>query len=308
MYYIEPRPVTAEQLLTAPPEDASPAWAIGSTYAIGDEVHLPSTHRVYTSTAAGLSETSPDQDPSRWVDTRPTNRWAPFDIYTKLTKAVRTDADLVYAIASRFCTAVALDGLEGDGVVVEVLDAPGGAVTWRYPAIGDHPLIEGATGYWQYAYGQRRRRTALVLTGLPMLAAGVIRVTVKASGIERRAIGMLNRGVLRQVHGAKLGGVLRGASATPITYTYRQKRADGTFGPVVLRPGAKQRQWQVFIERSRADEALRTMDALSNQPAYVMATLAPGFAGLNGFGLVTRGEVAYEATYATVNVTLEDIV
>ena len=64
----------------------------------------------------------------------------------------------------------------------------------------------------------------------------------------------------------------------------------------------------MLIERAKADEALRTMDALSNQPAYVMATLKPGFVGLRGFGLVTRGEVAYEHAHATVNVNLEDIV
>ena len=76
----------------------------------------------------------------------------------------------------------------------------------------------------------------------------------------------------------------------------------------MLRPGSKERRWQVFIERSKADEALRTMDQLSNTPAYVMASLKPGFEGLRGFGLVTRGEVSYEHATATVNVNLEDII
>ena len=129
-----------------------------------------------------------------------------------------------------------------------------------------------------------------------------------ASGTDRRALGLISRGALRQVHGACFGGVTPGASVTPITYTYRPKKPDGTYGPTILRPGSKERRWQVMIERDKADEALRTMDALSSQPAYVMATLIPGFDGLRGFGLVTRGEVAYEHVHATVNVNLEDIV
>ena len=308
MYYIEARPITTDHLLVAPPEDPTAAWASGTTYAVGDERHLPATHRVYTCVTAGPSATSPDKDPANWVDTRPTNRWAPFDLYTQLTKAVSTDGDLVYEIASRFSPAIILDGLEGEGVLVEVLDAPGGAVVYRYPATGDMRLVAGAGGYWDYVYGQRTTITQLLLTNLPMLASAVIRITVRATGSARRAIGLINRGALRQIHGASFGGVLRDASATPITYTYRPKRADGTFGPTQLRPGAKQRQWQVIVEDSRADEALRVMDALSNTPAYVIATLAPGFNGLRGFGLVTRGEVIYAKPISKVNVTLEDIV
>lgn len=307
MYYIDPRPILAEHLLTAPPEDPTPAWTAG-TYAVGDERHVVATHRVYKRTTDGASSTSPELDAANWYDDRPTNRWAPFDIYTKLTKAVRTDADLVYEIASRYCNALVLDGVEGSGVVVEVLSGPGGTVLHRSPASGVTPLIEGARGYWDYAYGQRRRITSWVVTGLPLLAAGVIRVTVSASGTDRRAIGLISRGALRQVHGARFGGVTSGASVTPITYTYRPKKPDGTYGPTVLRPGSKERRWQVFIERSKADEALRTMDQLSNTPAYVMASLKPGFEGLRGFGLVTRGEVSYEHATATVNVNLEDII
>lgn len=308
MYYIEARPITADHLLVAPPEDPTLAWVSGTTYAVGDERHLPETHRVYTCVTAGPSTASPDKDPANWVDTRPTNRWAPFDLYTQLTKAVKTDGDLVYEIASRFSPAIILDGLEGEGVLVEVLDAPGGAVVYRYPATDDMRLVAGARGYWDYVYGQRTAITQLLLTNLPMLATAVIRITVRATGAARRAIGLINRGALRQIHGASFGGVLRDASATPITYTYRPKRADGTFGPTQLRPGAKQRQWQVIVEDSRADEALRVMDALSNTPAYVIATLAPGFNGLRGFGLVTRGEVVYAKPISKVNVTLEDIV
>ena len=307
MYYIEPRPILAEHLLTAPPEDPTPAWTAG-TYAVGDERHVVATHRVYKCAVAGASATSPELDPANWYDDRPTNRWAPFDIYTKLTKAVRTDADLVYEIASRYCNAIVLDGLEGASALIEVLGAPGGAVVRRSPVEGVYRLTAGARGYWDYVYSPRRRITSWVVTGLPLLASGVIRITVSANAGERRAIGLISRGALRQVHGARFGGVTSGASVTPITYTYRPKKPDGTYGPTILRPGSKERRWQVLIERAKADEALRTMDALSNTPAYVMASLKPGFEGLRGFGLVTRGEVSYEHATATVNVNLEDIV
>ena len=53
MYYIDPRPILAEHLLTAPPEDPTPAWTAG-TYAVGDERHVVATHRVYKCAVAIL--------------------------------------------------------------------------------------------------------------------------------------------------------------------------------------------------------------------------------------------------------------
>ncbi|MGB3068440.1 MAG: hypothetical protein WBC18_07830 [Ottowia sp.] len=307
MYYIDPRQVTDSTLLfSSLAEDPSAAWTAG-TYAVGDERHVVATHRVYKCAVAGSSTVSPELDPTTWFDDRPTNKWAPFDIYTKLTKAVSTTDDIVYEVLSRYATALVLDGLEGNAVLIEVLDHTGGSVVFRYPQAGTRILIDPARGYWDYAFSQRRRTISLLVTGLPMLSSGVIRITVSAPAGERRAIGLISRGPLRQVHGTEFGGVAPGANASPITYTYRPRRDDGTFGPTVLRPGAKQRSWIVRMDRAHADDAVRIMDQLSNQPAYVMATLEPGFDGLRGFGLVTRGEVSYDAI-STCNVSIEDIV
>ena len=309
MYWIDPIALTDESLLpgTTVAEDATPAWASG-TYAVGDLRHVVATHRVYQCVQAGQSTTSPDKDPTRWVDLRPTNRWAPFDMYTKLTAAESTAQDLVYEISARYCTALALDGLDGAGVVVEVLDGPGGAVVYRYPGSGQHRLITAARGYWDYAYGRRQRVTQLLLYELPMLPKGVVRITISGQDSQRRAVGLITLGALRQLHGVNFGGVLRGASVEPQPFTYRPRREDGTLGPITIRPGTKTRTWQVFIGRERADAALRTFDALTQRPAYVMATLKPGFDGLMGFGFLARGKVDYDNRYATCDVSLEDLV
>lgn len=83
MNFINPITVTAAMIGagTTLSEDSTTAWA-AYTAAVGDYRHVVSTHRVYRCAVAGASATSPELDPTVWVDTRPTNKWAPFDIYT----------------------------------------------------------------------------------------------------------------------------------------------------------------------------------------------------------------------------------
>lgn len=61
------------------PEADYPAWAIGTTYALGDRVISTATHRVYESVIAGNVGNDPTADATSWVDAGPTNRWAMFD-------------------------------------------------------------------------------------------------------------------------------------------------------------------------------------------------------------------------------------
>lgn len=305
MYYIDQVAVTDAQILagTTLAEDPTTVWSSG-TYAVNDERHVVATHRVYRCAVAGSSTVSPELDPTRWTDMRPTNRWAPFDIYTN-THATAT-VDITYVLASRFCNTLMLRGLVGKEVELSIKDAPGGATIFP---LTTYLLQQPASGYWDYAFGERKKKTVLNIGNLPMRSNAEITITVKASAAETRAIGLINRGKLKALHGTgyDFGGTESGATAKPKTYTYRKVNDDGT-QTTRLRGSSKDLDLSVIMDRRHADQAVQDLENLLGKPVGVIATLADGYSGLSGFGFITTSPVSYKGVMATCPVSLEGIV
>ncbi|NYT43100.1 hypothetical protein HZY97_20160 [Sphingomonas sp. R-74633] len=80
MKVIERTKVTAAMIVNVTvPETDYPAWAAGTTYALGARVISTATHRVYESAIAGNIGNDPTAGATQWLDAGPTNRWAMFD-------------------------------------------------------------------------------------------------------------------------------------------------------------------------------------------------------------------------------------
>lgn len=303
MYYIDPTTVTDAQLLagTTLAEDPTPVWAVG-TFAVGYLCHVTATHRVYKRTVATASTVSPELDPAGWKDMRPTNLWAPFDIYTNT--AATASVDVTYVLACRFINAVMLRGLEGRDVTIGIKDAPGGATI--YPTT-TYSLKQPATGYWDYAFGDRKARPSLTLTGLPIRSNAEMTITVSASSTNARAIGMIVLGKLKALHGSKRGGTQKDAQAIPKTYTYRKTNDDGSVTNMP-RGSSKDLSFDVFMAVSEADRAGQELEGLMSRPVGVIATLVAGYAGLSAVGFITKSPVTYKSGYAVSSVYVEGVV
>jgi hypothetical protein len=83
MKVIKPHVITDLMMLSSSvPETDYPAWASGTTYALGARVIRTNVHRVFERLVAGAGTVAPELDttsPPIWMDVGPTNRWAPFD-------------------------------------------------------------------------------------------------------------------------------------------------------------------------------------------------------------------------------------
>lgn len=306
-YYIDPIAITDAQVLagTSLAEDPTTAWAAG-TFSIGDERHVVATHRVYRDAIGGASSISPEFEPTRWKDMRPTNKWAPFDEYTD-TAAETTTADIEYVLASRFVNSIALYGLDGSGVAVTVKDEPGGTEIYRYPETGYAQLKRSAKGYWDYAYGERRKRTSMVLRGLPIRPNAEITIEIVASSSQRRAVGMIVRGKWRNLVGDGFGGVLEDAEVNPKTYTYRETQADGR-QRLVVRGSSKDLRFSIVMARENADQAAQAMEDLLSRPVAWVVSTQPGFAGLTAFGIAQRAPIRYRNQLAYIDLSIEGYV
>lgn len=308
-YYIDAQPMTDAALLSSSlAEDPTPAW-VADNYTVGTEVHVVATHRVYRDTVGGASAVSPATDTGRWKDMRPTNKWAPFDEYST-TMASTTAADIVYTFIGRFCNALHLRAFAGATIVVSIKDAPGGTVIYRYPGpVGSTAvarLKKPARGYWDYGYGDRRNRTVLSLFDLPIKSNAEITVTIGASPGQRRAVGMILRGKLRNLIGRGWGGTEQGATATPKTYTQRKDSGvgDGTY-TIRVRGSSKDLRMTLAMERVHADACLDQLEELMSRPVAVIATRVPGFDGLSAFGFITRSPVSYRNQEASCELNVE---
>ncbi len=295
-YYIDPIETTEAQILAGPAEDPTPAWTPGPR-AVGDELHVVATHRVYRCAVAGDKTISPEADLTGWKDVRPTQRWAPFDVYT--STAITATTDITYQLKSRFVNAVVLYGLRGKTVTLTI--TANGVVLYSKTVRLQYP----ARGYWDYGYGQRRSRTSLIFTGLPIHKDAEISVTVAASGTSTRAIGMLIRGKLTALHGrGGFGGTQTDATVDPRSFTYRKTEADGTY-KVVPRGSAKNLSFSVLMERLQADRCVQELELLLTRPVCWILSLKPGFTGLSAFGFATKSPLRYRNEIAMCDISVE---
>lgn len=283
-------------------EDPTAAWVSGATYTIGDEKHVVATHRVYRDSVGGASTTTPQNDPLRWVDVRPTNRWAPFDIYTS-TAATSTTTDIVYPITAKFVNAIALYGLAGANYDITIKDVAGGAIIWQRSG----SLKRKGKGWWNYFFGTRTQVAKLVFFNLPIRPAAEITITISAGTSAKRAVGLIAMGKLRPLAGALPGGSENGAVAEPVSYSYIKTDPDGTT-TIVRRHSGTNLRCRVFLDKAQADSALQIVQDMLDIPVAWIATDAEGFSGLSAFGLSSSTPVQYETTHAYIDINVKGLV
>lgn len=303
MKLIQPMTVTSDLITYCSlSEDPSPAWASGTPYVVGNEVHLVSTHRVYRCAVNVTSAVSPDQDPINWKDIRPTNKFAPFDIYTS-TQAVSTTDDIEYRITARFQRSIAMYGLEGSDYEVIVKDTTGGTVIFTQSG----PLNTHDIGWWGYLFGDKYYTKQLILDDLPIRPTAEIVIKIKNSGANRRAIGMIVIGNSRSLFGTR-GGTQYGSSAEPVTFSYIKTNEDGTT-TIVRRHKATNLRASIILPLEYADTAVQILQEVLDVPVAVIATDVQGYSGLTTFGLIESSPVSYDNPgYATIDMMVKGLI
>lgn len=292
MNVLIPTPITDTVLTSSTlAEDATAAWTSG-TYVVGDERHVVATHRVYRCAVAGSSTVTPQSDPTRWVDMRPTNKWAPFDLYT--TTAATGTTSFSYTLLPGFINALSAYGLVGSDFVATLKDAPGGTVL----ATRTVSLYAQALGLYELAFVPLRQVDRVAITDLPLAPGGELTVTVNGGSGNPVALGMLNVGDYRPVIGAAAwGGTEHGAAAEPKSFSYINTLEDGTV-QIKRRGAATDLSGTVAMPAEQAEYAAATVRQVLDVPVSCIASNRAGYAYLNTFGLISGRVVAESAGVA----------
>lgn len=266
------------------------AWSNASVaYTVGQEVIRSTTHRVYRCAVAHTSAASPlpENDPTRWVDVGPTNRWAPFDEYTS-TPATAT-ASLTFVLTPGFFNALALYGINGTAYSITIKDEPGGTVI--FSDSGD--LYEPSVGWYEYLFTPLRPLTRLIYNDLPIRPNAELTVTITAGVGVEVGLGMLVLGDFVPLLGAgTFGGTQHGSVAEPISYSYINMAADGT-ATIVRRHSATNLRARVIVPSSETNYALNQIQRVLDIPVAWIATTDAKYSGLSTFGLGSA-TVSYE--------------
>ena len=283
-------------------EDPTAAWT-SATYVVGDERHVVATHRVYKCALAGSSTISPQLDPTRWADKRPTNKYAPFDIYT--STAASTVTSLTYVLTPGYFNALALYGLTGGQYSVTEKDATGGTNIFTRTGF----LTEDPVDWYEYLFVAPKAKKSLVFTGLPIRPAAELTITITAATGVDVGVGIIVPGDLVPLFGTgSFGGTLHGASAEPFTYSYIKTFEDGTTKSV-KRLSATNLRVSVAMPREEADAVLQIVQGVLDVPVACIATTAAGYAGLTTFGLISNAPMKYDSFgVATLDLTVKGIV
>ena len=295
-HIINPITVTDAMVASTLAEDPTPVWAAG-TFAIGYECHVVATHRVYKRTVATASATSPNLDETGWKNMRPTNKWAPFDIYTS-TAATGTTS-FTYTLTPGYFNAFALYGLTGATYTATLRDAPAGSTIWTSTGY----LYEDPLGWYEYLFNPVRNIGSLVFSDLPIRPNAELTLTITAASGQPVGLGMCAMGDYQPLFGyGDWGGAQHGASAEPVTYSYIKTNDDGTT-EIVRRHSATNLRINIAMPRDQADTVVQMLQTVLDVPVAVIASERAGYRRLSTFGLIGSSPISYDS-FNTANLSL----
>lgn len=302
MYYIERNIITDAMFLAGSVAEPSPTetvWAPGA-WAVGAEVIRPSIHRVFRcAVERNAGHTNPPElDTNSWTDMRATDRYRPFGPHVRADGKLvyegkplqSTTGNIVFCQAQRFADAVAIFGAKGGTWRVQVYNKPvaeGGVLTKEYTGRIKSP----ATGYKNYAYGQRYTTDRILVHGMPIFPNAEVRVSIEGSGSQLRAVSQIEVGKLRYIPGIHGGGVEYGLLRSPRVFTATKTEPDGSTS-VLIYGYSDDMSGTVAFSGKQEDPALVQFRRLLGRGVAYAPTLFPGYQQSLGFGILTASDVS----------------
>jgi len=278
---MQPLPVTDATLVSSTvPETDPPAWAAGTSYAVGDQVRLVSTHSVYESALAANVGNSPDLHPDKWTRIRATNRWRCFDGTNSSRTEQAGGIGYVFAPGTAVTTVAALNLRNCNSIRVRQIDPVFGTVTDRWFFPGPLPVKADP---WEFAFGEWAGGKKLaIFDGLKSYPNAALHVELV--GGPDLALGLLMYGQLRE-WGL---GIERGGR---VGRKRNSRNEENDFGDLVLlkRPASKRTSFEVLIRNEEVDPL---MDYLDDIDATVCLFIGPaGFESTVVYGVYRDTEV-----------------
>jgi hypothetical protein len=269
------RPVTITDSMLASStlaEDTNPAYNAGTTYALGDLVHVAATHLVYKSLQAANTGNDPATATTWWQQVGPTNKWAMFD---QAVGSVSTGASpLTVRLVVGAVTAIALIGLvDATEATVDVYESPGGSLVYTETISLDSYGISDWLEYWTAPI---EYNTEAVFYNLPTTGASEIKVIITGSG-------NVGCGVLVAGASYSLGGTQYGATIGITDYSRKEVDEFGVTS-LVQRSYARRMDVRLQMEAVTLNKVYALLSTLRATPCVWAASDVAGYESMTIYG------------------------
>lgn len=274
------------------------AWSSSTAYT-GSENHINYNGRLYSAVAASTN-VPPGTDTTKWRDTGPTNRMAPFD--ELLSTQARATGSIEYVLRPGFFNGLALYGLLGEQIEITIYDAPGGTIVEHWT----QELWEQPLGLYEYLFMPLRVLTKKIISDLQLYQDPELHIKITSAGSGAVGIGMIALGFWSTLLGSAVdfGGVEYGASAQVKTYSYIKTEEDGTT-TIIPRAPATNITCDVVIGAEQANAAAEILLQVAAKPVAFVASGLPRYAYLNTFGLVSGTVTPDSWRHARINLSVK---
>lgn len=256
-------------------------------------------HRVYITATAGISDITPPNDPTRWTDEGPTNRWACFDIES----ATRTTwpSALTMTVRPGAITHIGLAGMKNVASVhVEMWSSPGGEL------VHDHTYTTNDTSsntpLWDLYFRAPTYSDLKVIGGLPVYPQCQVRITLTAYTYPLQ-IGLI---ALGRTHTLGLAEVEASVIYRDYGYTTVNK-----WGNTVRTPGAKAKDLKctAYFPIEEANNVDRAMRLLLDSGAIFIPSEQAKFNFMTTWGLIKPADItATSNTLASASFEIEGLI
>ena len=177
-------------------KDDIPTYDPSETYSVDTEVQYDG--KIYISTADGNSGNQPDISPLKWFYDRFTNDTALFDEYPS-TISKNINDDIVLEFDSDDMTLLALGSLEGDSIVVELIDrATDISLEKREISLKDYEEPQDIYDFF-YIFGEVENRNHYIGSFTPHFGAKLRITIVKDKKTNNSAIGFIQFGTSKKL-------------------------------------------------------------------------------------------------------------
>jgi hypothetical protein len=228
------------------------AWAVGTNYALGDQV--TKNHRDWKSLQAANVGHDPETSPAWWQDRGVSNAYKMFDAESNSATVAASPLTVVLTPAQRI-TALGLFGMTAGAVQVSGTSA-------GVPVYGPRniSLLNRKSRTWsEYYWGGFWYRRSLVLGDLPPYTNLVLTVTLT------RAVGNVSCETMAIGRGVDIGKVKLGAESDVLGFS---KIIRDEFGGATLQPGTNVplNNLDLVMSKATVDKARRMRDLLGGKP------------------------------------------
>lgn len=290
--------VTASSVAEPDTSRGEVVWVATDSHVIGQERIRPATHRVYTAIASGVDAGPPEDTPTRWKDTRPTNKYAAFDVYRNT--AIKQAGTLTQTVKPGIITAMRFYGLVGDALRVVCKNATSGTVYFDQTT----SLSTYLSGdlMWEFYFGTPRQQDGLSVRGLTPQDAQV-EITLTPSPIT----GLAEIGIWALGSWEYLGIPLKGFRASPVDYSLIDVDAHGD---LFIQKGlnAKNIVGECYMAGADAQAVVDVVYRLLGVPVAISISTESKFDYLNAFGLLSADITAPETDHAFLSLTVRGVI